>query len=86
MQEAGVQPFDIGTWFGVFTSAGTPTAVIEKLHAAYANALSEPDVKERLKTMGSEAAVMTAAQFTSFVAQERAKYQEVVKLSGAQAN
>jgi len=86
MQEAGIQPFDIGTWFGVFTSAGTPKAVIEKLHAAYAAALSESDVKERLKIMGSEAAVMTAAQFTSFVAQERTKYQEVVKLSGAQAN
>ena len=83
MQDAGIEPFDIGTWFGVFTTAGTPTAVVEKLHSAYTAALAEPDVKERLKTMGSEAAALSVAQFSVFVATERAKYQELVKLSGA---
>ena len=83
MQDAGVEPFDIGTWFGVFTTAGTPPAVIEKLHTAYVAALAEPEVKERLKTMGSEAAALSVAQFSGFVATERAKYQELVKLSGA---
>ena len=83
MQEAGIEPFDIGTWFGVFTTAGTPAAVVEKLHVAYMAALAEPDVKERLKTMGSEAASLSVEQMTAFVATERAKYQELVKLSGA---
>ena len=83
MQDAGIEPFDIGTWFGVFTTASTPTAVVEKLHAAYTAALAEPEVKERLKVMGSEAATLSVAQFSAFVATERAKYQELVKLSGA---
>ena len=83
MQDAGIEPFDIGTWFGVFTTAGTPTVVVDKLHTAYMAALAEPDVKERLKTMGSEAASLSIAQFTAFVITERAKYQELVKLSGA---
>ena len=86
MQEAGVQAFDLGTWFGVFATAGTPATTITKLHAAYATALLESDVKERLKTMGSEAAVLSPAQFAAFVAQERLKYQELVKLSGAKVN
>jgi hypothetical protein len=83
MQDAGIEPFDIGTWFGVFTTAGTPAAVVDKLHTAYMAALAEPEVKERLKTMGSEAASLSIAQMTAFVATERAKYQELVKLSGA---
>ena len=83
MQDAGIEPFDIGTWFGVFTTAGTPTVVVEKLHTAYMAALAEPDVKERLNIMGSEAAALSIAQFSVFVATERAKYQELVKLSGA---
>ncbi|MFZ4711560.1 MAG: Bug family tripartite tricarboxylate transporter substrate binding protein [Zwartia sp.] len=83
MQETGIEPFDIGTWFGVFTTAGTPAAVVDKLHTAYMAALAEPEVKERLKTMGSEAASLSVAQMTAFVATERAKYQELVKLSGA---
>ena len=83
MQDAGVAPFDIGTWFGVFTTAGTPAAVVEKLHTAYMAALAEPDVNERLKIMGSETTPMSILQLTEFVATERAKYQELVKLSGA---
>jgi tripartite-type tricarboxylate transporter receptor subunit TctC len=83
MQDAGIEPFDIGTWFGVFTTAGTPAAIVEKLHTAYMAALAEPEVKERLKAMGSEAAALSVAQFSAFVATERAKYQELVKLSGA---
>jgi tripartite-type tricarboxylate transporter receptor subunit TctC len=83
MQDAGIAPFDIGTWFGVFTTAGTPAVVVEKLHAAYLTALAEPDVKERLKTMGSEAAALSVEQMAAFVAAERVKYQELVKLSGA---
>lgn len=83
MQDADIAPFDIGTWFGVFTTAGTPAAVVAKLHAAYMMALAEPDVQERLKTMGSEAAALSVEQMTAFVAAERVKYQELVKLSGA---
>ena len=83
MQDAGVETFDIGTWFGVFTTAGTPAAVIEKLHSAFLTALAEPDIKERLKTMGSDAAVLSVEQIAAFVAAERVKYQELVKLSGA---
>ena len=86
MQEAGVKPFDIGTWFGVFTTAGTPDAVVEVLHEAYQTALRDPQVQERLKAMGSNATVLSAAEFAAMVMAEREKYQEIVKFSGAQVN
>ena len=38
VEQSGIKPFDIGTWFGVFTTAGTPAAVLAKLHTAYAQA------------------------------------------------
>ena len=86
MQEAGVAPFDIGTWFGVFTTAGTPAAVVEVLHEAFQAALKDPLVQERLKTMGSNATALSTAEFSAMVRAEREKYQEIVKLSGAQVN
>ncbi len=86
MQEAGVKPFDIGTWFGVFTTAGTPVAVVDALHQAFQAALRDPLAQERLKAMGSNATALTAAEFSSMVIAEREKYQEIVKLSGAQVN
>lgn len=86
VQEAGVKPFDIGTWFGVFATAGTPPAVIAKLHQAYSTALAEPAVQTRLKQMGSNALALTPVQFAEMVVQERQKYQELVKLSGAKVD
>jgi tripartite-type tricarboxylate transporter receptor subunit TctC len=86
MQEAGVAPFDVGTWFGVFTTAGTPAAVVQTLHDAYQTALKDPVVLERLKMMGSSAPAMSAEDFARMVVVERDKYQEIVKLSGAQVN
>ncbi|CAP40838.1 Bug family tripartite tricarboxylate transporter substrate binding protein [Bordetella petrii] len=86
MDEAGVKGFDLGTWFGVFTTGGTPAAVVAKLNKAYADALRQPDVRQRLLAMGSEAEPMTPEAFAAFVKNEKNKYQEVVKLSGASLN
>ena len=86
VEESGVKPFDIGTWFGVFTTAGTPPPIVEKLHTAYQAALADPVVVERLTAMGSVAPVLTTAQFAEMVRTERDKYQELVRLSGAQVN
>ena len=86
VQETGIKPFDIGTWFGVFTTGGTPPAVVDKLHQAYTKALADPAVQARLKQMGSNATTLTPAQFAEMVVQERQKYQELVKLSGAKVD
>jgi len=86
VQETGIKPFDIGTWFGVFTTAGTPPAVLAKLHQAYATALADPAIQARLKQMGSNASSLTPAQFAEMVVQEGKKYQELVKLSGAKVD
>ena len=86
VEEAGVKGFDLGTWFGVFTTGGTPADVVAKLNKAYADAMRLPDVRQRLLTMGSEAEPMTADAFAAFVKQEMAKYQEIVKISGASLN
>jgi tripartite-type tricarboxylate transporter receptor subunit TctC len=86
MIEAGVTGFDLGTWFGIFTTGGTPRSVVQKLNKAYSDALLQPDVRARLLTMGSDIKPMTSAQFADFVKTELAKYKEVVKLSGASVN
>ena len=70
VQESGVQGFDLGTWFGVFTTGGTPAPVVAKLNQAYADAMKQDDVKQRLLTMGSEAGPMTPGSLRR-VRQER---------------
>ncbi|MCD0502850.1 Bug family tripartite tricarboxylate transporter substrate binding protein [Bordetella petrii] len=86
MDESGVKGFDLGTWFGVFTTGGVPADVVAKLNKAYADAMGQPDVRQRLLAMGSEAQPMSAEAFAKFVKNEKDKYQEIVKLSGASLN
>lgn len=83
MQEAGVDDFDLGTWFGVFATGGTPDDVVQTLHSAYAKALSDPDIRKVLLTMGSDSEPNTPAQFADMVKSELAKYKEIVEVSGA---
>ncbi|ARP83782.1 ABC transporter substrate-binding protein [Bordetella genomosp. 8] len=86
VEQSGVKDFDLGTWFGVFTTGGTPAPVVDKLNKAYSAALMQPDVRQRLLTMGSEIKPMSSAQFASFVRSEKDKYKEIVQVSGASTN
>lgn len=83
MQQSGIANFDLGTWFGVFTTGGTPKAVVDKLSAAYAKALQDPAVRKNLLTMGSDAKPMTSSEFAELVKHDLAKYKEIVEVSGA---
>jgi tripartite-type tricarboxylate transporter receptor subunit TctC len=86
VEQSGVKDFDLGTWFGVFTTGGTPRAIVDKLNKAYSAALMQPDVRQRLLLMGSEIKPMSSAQFTAFVRSEKDRYKEIVKVSGASLN
>lgn len=81
--ESGLDGYDLGTWFGVFVPAGTPPQVVARLNQVYADALRLPDVRERLKAMGSEAEPTSSEAFAEMVKREMAKYKEIVEISGA---
>lgn len=83
MQESGVKNFDLGTWFGVFATGGTPRPIIDKLNAAYSKALRDPEVRKNLLMMGSTAEPTTPEEFAKLVKHDLDKYKEVVATSGA---
>jgi tripartite-type tricarboxylate transporter receptor subunit TctC len=86
MADSGLAGFDVSTWFGVFAPAGTPPAIVERLNKAFTAALQTPEMRERLGRMGAEPAPMAPAQFAQFVRAELAKYEKVVKFSGARVD
>lgn len=86
MQEAGIPGFDISTWWGVFTPAGLPAPILERLHRAIVDILQMPDVRERLATFGSEPVGNTPAQFAAFIRAEQSKYARLIRESGARAD
>jgi len=78
--------FSIDTWWGLVAPAATPKPVIEKLNKAFVAALNAPETKTRFAALLAEPVASTPAQFDSFMAAERAKYQQVVKASGAKVD
>ena len=86
MAEAGLAGFDISTWYGLLAPAGTPRDVIAKWNAEVTRILNAPDVREKLMAQGAEPAPDTPEQFAQFIAQELAKYQRIVKASGAKVD
>jgi len=86
MADAGLPGFDVSTWFGVFAPAGTPAPIVARLNNAMTAALRSAEMRERLARMGAEPAPGTPEQFAELLRSELAKYQQVVKFSGARVD
>ncbi|MBU2408415.1 MAG: tripartite tricarboxylate transporter substrate binding protein [Gammaproteobacteria bacterium] len=77
LQEAGV-PVVASAWFGLFVPAGTPPAIVERLHAATVAATQSPALRDRLAAQGDEVVVEGPAKFQAFQAAELAKWKKVI--------
>ncbi|RYY72078.1 MAG: tripartite tricarboxylate transporter substrate binding protein, partial [Comamonadaceae bacterium] len=86
MTEAGVKGYESTAWSGLFVPAGTPDAVVQRLHDDTLKALQSDKVRARYRDLGAEAPPMSQAEFTAFVNREHDKWAQVVKVSGAKAD
>ncbi len=77
MDEAGLKGFNVVNWFGLWAPAGTPPEIVQKLHAAVAKAVNEPDVKQQFDTLGLEGVAMKPDEFAAFVASQAREAQEI---------
>ena len=82
LDESGLKGYQIVGWNGLFVPAGTPQAIVSKLHAETARALALPDVKERLAIMGADGVGDTPQHFAAFIKAEIPKWAKVVKEAG----
>jgi tripartite-type tricarboxylate transporter receptor subunit TctC len=78
--------FDVNTWFGLFGPAGLPADQTQRLNKAFTEALASPELQARLTTLMAEPMPLTPQQFGKFVKRENAKYEKVVKASGAKVD
>lgn len=78
--------FSIDTWWGLVAPAGTPPDVVAKLNQAFVAALNAPETKTRFASMLAEPVGNSSEQFGSFMKSELAKYEKVVKATGAKVD
>jgi tripartite-type tricarboxylate transporter receptor subunit TctC len=78
--------FSIDTWWGLVAPAGTPKDVIAKLNHAFVAALNTPEAQSRFAILMAEPVPSTPEQFGALMKSELAKYQAVVKATGAKVD
>jgi tripartite-type tricarboxylate transporter receptor subunit TctC len=83
MQEAGVGGFVVESWYGLMAPAGTPDAVVARLHKETLAVLALPEVKEFFAKQGADVVTSTPAEFAATIRSERARWAEVIRTSGA---
>ena len=75
--------YEVALWNGIVAPAQTSPEVVAKLSEAIAKVVSEPAVKTKLLEQGSEPTSKSPEEFKRFIADEVAKWRELVKISGA---
>ena len=78
VQEAGVQGFDVSSWAGLATTAGTPRAIVDRLHVEMNKALQVPEIRARLESFGGEVRGSTPEEMRVRVASEVQRWAKVI--------
>jgi tripartite-type tricarboxylate transporter receptor subunit TctC len=83
--EAGLPGYEATNWWGIVAPAGTPPAIVEKLHNEISAVQNSEQTKKQFATEGAEIVQMGSAEFGTFMASEIKKWERVVKESGIKA-
>jgi len=80
--DGGVPGFEAGTPMGIFTRAGTPPAIINRLHQTIVGILNSDDVKKRVMDTGAEVIGSSPDAFAAYLKADIAKWGKLVKERG----
>ncbi len=86
MAQAGVPGIELDYWFGLFAPAGTPDAVMQKLHAEFVKAAQFPEVTQPVAAQGVEVITNTREEFAALIARDAARLGKALRDAGVKAN
>jgi tripartite-type tricarboxylate transporter receptor subunit TctC len=82
MAEAGLDGFEITSWYVALAPAGTPRPIIERLNRAIVDVMARPDVKAKLAAMNADAISSTPEQADAYVRAQISHYRDVIQRTG----
>ena len=83
LSEAGVPGYEAVIWLGLVAPKGTPPAVVNRLNAEITKIVGRPEVRAEWAKQGATGMAMPPDEFARYVADDIAKWEKVVKVSGA---
>ncbi len=82
MLELGYNGFEFNGWLGILAPAGTPPAVVQRLHREIAKAVEKPEIRVLYTRLGLEPTVLTSQTYGDEMKNDLAKYEQVAKKAG----
>jgi tripartite-type tricarboxylate transporter receptor subunit TctC len=83
-EEAGVPNYESTFWFGLYVPAGTPRAIVMRLHDAAVKGLAKPEVREKIAIQGMDATPNDSPeQFDTEIRAEGPELERLLRESGA---
>jgi tripartite-type tricarboxylate transporter receptor subunit TctC len=77
--EAGVAGYEATNWWGIVAPAGTPAAIVTKLHDEATKVVASQEMKQRLGKEGAEPVTMSTTEFARYIDAETTRWAQVVK-------
>jgi tripartite-type tricarboxylate transporter receptor subunit TctC len=84
--EAGFPGLEVLTWYGVFLPAKTPRPIVDRMNTELSRLMFEPEVRERLASIGAEPMKSTTAETARFIREEYKRWAEVIKAAKLQTD
>jgi tripartite-type tricarboxylate transporter receptor subunit TctC len=86
LAESGFPDFEDRSWIAFFAPAKTPASVVQFLNSEINQALRQPEVSERLSTIGLDPQTSSPGEFAEYVKSEVAKWGAIIKTTGIAPN
>lgn len=83
LAESGIAGYEMVGWFCLLAPPGTPADVVDKLSRQIGKLLAEPEVVEKLRTVGNEPFPTSPEQARAYIENQLALYRKVVEVAGA---
>jgi tripartite-type tricarboxylate transporter receptor subunit TctC len=84
--ESGLPGFETVAWFGIFAPAGTPRDIVVRIRDEVAKIVQQPEIRERIATLGGEPVGNTPEAFATIVKSDIAKWKQVAKTANITAD
>jgi tripartite-type tricarboxylate transporter receptor subunit TctC len=84
--ESGLKDYSVLTWYGVFTTGGTPAPVVKRLASEIGQVVNQPSVREAIIKLGNEPAPSTPEEFTKLFLSDVERWGKLVRTLGIKAD
>lgn len=82
LDESGAKGYEAQEFHGLAFPAGTPRAIVTRMHSELVKALASDDLNKKLSQQTAEPVITTPQEFRTFLIAEQAKYARIVKAIG----